>query len=157
MVPIPKSSYQIILCLFCYQRQLHLNHFWKLLTGGKFLQALTAPCITDPWPSVFLNWWKRSCVHTDKQVFLNCPLWENAVLKAWFTNLLNTYVMCQTLLQALRLQQWTRETKVPLWGLCLIKGGLAINKVKSDGVSQGATCHGVNEAEGRRLGEKRSL
>ena len=36
-------------------------------------------------------------------------------------------------------------------------GGLAINKVKIDGASQGAKCHGVNEAVERRLGEKRSL
>lgn len=44
-----------------------------------------------------------------------------------------------------------KSSFISYWGV------LAINKVKIDGVSQGAKCHGVNEAEGRRLGEKRSL
>ena len=72
---------------------LHLNCFWRFLTGGKLAQALLGPCISDPWPSTSLNRWKHNCINTDKWVFLNCPLWGNAVLNAWFTDLFNTCLL----------------------------------------------------------------
>ena len=95
VIPVPKSSCQSILCLFCYQKKKkrHLNCFWRFLTGGKLAQALLAPCIRDTWPSTSLNRWKHNCINTDKWVFLNCPLWGNAVLKAWFTDLFNTCLL----------------------------------------------------------------
>ena len=94
VIPVPKSSCQSILCLFCYQKKKKKKtRFWGFLTSGKLAQVVLAPCISDLWPSISLNRWKHKCVNTDKRVFLNCPLWGNAVLKAWFTDLFNTCLL----------------------------------------------------------------
>ena len=69
------------------------TRFWGFLTSGKLAQAILAPCISDLWSSISLNRWKHNCINTDKRVFLNCPLWGNAVLKAWFTDLFNTCLL----------------------------------------------------------------
>lgn len=120
MIPVPSLNSRAFFAYFVTQEN-HFKQSLEILTVGELSLGSCGTIVSDPWPSIFLNRWTYSWVNTDKQVFLNYSLWGNAMLNAWFINLLNTYLLSvdyePDILVGIEAIVVNKIDKTPLWSL----------------------------------------